>query len=266
MNKITKAYAVKTPRATVAFSGGIDSVLTAYYLQRNNVRLELIWTGLENQREENIAVEAAKHLGLRIHTDTYTIEEVEEALDTVITSIEDPHPVKTGIAYPFHWAASKTHRLGYTTMYSGNGADELFAGYMKYLDKYLGGDDPRDDIYNDISNSYKKNFHRDHKTCLDQEVRLLLPFTHPRLVEYGLSIPLNQKLPDNRQDPRKKILRELAKNLGLPDKLANRPKKAAQYSSGVNKALVKIAKKHGLRLREYTTEKYQRIKKKFSRA
>ena len=265
MNKITKAYAVKTPRATVAFSGGIDSVLTAYYLQRNNVRLELIWTGLENQREENIAVEAAKHLGLRIHTDTYTIEEVEEALDSVITSIEDPHPVKTGIAYPFHWAASKTHRLGYTTMYSGNGADELFAGYMKYLDKYLGGGDPRDDIYNDISKSYKKNFHRDHKTCLDQEVRLLLPFTHPRLVEYGLSIPLNQKLPDNRQDPRKKILRELAKNIGIQDKLANRPKKAAQYSSGVNKALVKIAKKHGLRLREYTTEKYQRIKKEFSR-
>ncbi|MCW4013508.1 MAG: asparagine synthase-related protein [Candidatus Bathyarchaeota archaeon] len=265
MNKTTKEYAVKTPRATVAFSGGIDSTLTAHYLQQNNVRLELIWTGLENQAEENIAREAADYLGLKIHTETYTIEDIEKTLETIITSIEEPDPVKTGIAYPFHWAASKSSRLGYTTMYSGNGADELFAGYMKYLDKYLSGGDPQDDIYRDIANSYLQNFHRDHKTCIDQEIRLLLPFTHPRLVEYGLTIPLDQKLPDNRDEPRKKILRELALQQGIPEKLALRPKKAAQYSSGVNKALVKIAKKHGLSLREYTTEKYLENKKMFSR-
>ena len=265
MNKTTKEYAVKTPRATVAFSGGIDSTLTAHYLQQNNVQLELIWTGLENQAEENIAKEAADHLGLKIHVETYTIDDVEEILNTIINSIEEPDPVKTGIAYPFHWAASKTHRLGYTTMYSGNGADELFAGYMKYLNKHLTGGDPTDDIYKDIANSYLQNFHRDHKTCIDQDIRLLLPFTHPRLLEYGLTIPLNQKLPDTRNEPRKKILRELAHSQGIPKKIAYRPKKAAQYSSGVNKALVKTAKKHGQNLREYTTEKYQKIKKEFSR-
>lgn len=265
MNKTTETYSIKRPKATVAFSGGIDSILTTYYLQQNNTQLELIWTGLENQREEKIAVEAADHLGLKIHTDTYTIDDVENTIDTIITSIEEPDPVKTGIAYPFHWASSKTSRLGYTTMYSGNGADELFAGYMKYLDKYLSGGNPTEDIYNDIVNSYRQNFHRDHKTCIDQDVRLLLPFTHPRLVEYGLTIPLNQKLPDNRDEPRKKILRELALSQGIPEKLANRPKKAAQYSSGANKALVKIAKKHGMNLREYTTKKYQKIRNDFSR-
>jgi len=265
MNKTINTYASKTPRATVAFSGGIDSTLIAHYLQQNNVRLELIWTGLENQREEQIAVEAAHQLGIKIHTETYTIEDVEKTLETIITSIEDPDPVKTGIAYPFHWAASKTHRLGYTTMYSGNGADELFAGYMKYLKKHLQGGDPRDDIYKDIINSYLQNFHRDHKTCIDQEIRLLLPFTHPRLVEYGQTIPLNQKLPDTREDPRKIILRKLALSQGIPEKIANRPKKAAQYSSGVNKALVKIAKKHGLTLRELTTQKYHKIKSMFNR-
>jgi len=265
MTRSTEEYTKKTPKATIAFSGGIDSLLIAHYLQKNNVKLELIWTGMEDQPEQSIAQEAADHLDLRLHIDTHTPEQLEETLDTIITSIEEPDPVKTGIAYPFHWTSKKTYELGYTTMYSGNGADELFAGYKRYHEKYLRGEDPSQDIYQDISNSYLQNFHRDTKTCLDQDTRLLLPFTHPHLIEYGLSIPMKQKLPDNRQEPRKKILRKLALNQGIPEKLANRPKKAAQYSSGVNKTLTKIAKKQGMRLRELTTERYQKICKEFSR-
>lgn len=261
MNKTSREYANKTPNATVAFSGGIDSLLTAYYLQLNNVKLELVWAGLENQSEQYIAQEAADQLGLTLHVDTHTLDEVEQTLNSIIASIEESDPVKTGIAYPFHWASSKTRELGYTTMYSGNGADELFGGYMKYLEKYLAGGDPTIDLYNDVVNSYQNNFHRDTKTCLDQEIRLLLSFTHPRLVDYALSIPINQKLPDNREEPRKKVLRELARKLGIPEKHSNRPKKAAQYSSGVNKTLIKIAKKGHQNLRELTNLRYSEWRK-----
>ena len=265
MKKTSREYAEKTPKATVAFSGGIDSLLTAYYLQGNGVKLELIWTGLENQQEQYIAQEAADCLGIKLYTDTHTEDEVAETLDTIIASIEEPDPVKTGIAYPFHWAATKSRELGYTAMYSGNGADEPFAGYKKYHEKYLNNGDPTDDIFDDVANSYLNNFHRDTKTCLDQDIKLLLPFTHPRLVDYALTIPVNQKLPDNRDEPRKKILRELAKTNGIPDRYSNRPKKAAQYSSGVNKVLVKLAKKNGMSLREFTNKKYSTWREEISR-
>ncbi len=265
MKRTSREYAEKTPRATVAFSGGIDSLLTAYYLQGNNVKLELIWTGLENQSEQFIAQEAADYLGLRLHIDTHTEDEVEKTLETILASIEEPDPVKTGIAYPFHWAAAKTRQLGYITMFSGNGADELFAGYMKYLEKYLKGEDPTEEIYDDVANSYLNNFHRDTKTCIDQDIRLLLPFTHPRLIDYALSIPVKEKLPDNREQPRKKILRELAKKRGIPEKFSNRPKKAAQYSSGVNKTLVKLAKKQGMNMREYTAKRFKEYREEISR-
>jgi asparagine synthase (glutamine-hydrolysing) len=260
-----KDYAIKTNKATVAFSGGIDSILIAYYLNQNDVELNLIWTGIEKQPEQEIAQNAADNLGIKLHIETFTHEHIEETLEYIIKSIEEPSPVNTGIAFPFHWASKKTRELGNTTMYSGNGADELFAGYMKYLKKYLDGKDPSQDLFQDVINSYHQNFQRDYKTCLDQNIRLLLPFTHPELVEYGLSIPISQKLPNNRTEPRKKILRNLAIDLGIPEKLANRPKKAAQYSSGVNKTLRKISKKQTIKLTELVEKKYQKIKQEYKK-
>jgi asparagine synthase (glutamine-hydrolysing) len=259
IKKTSQEYSTKRPKATVAFSGGIDSNLIAYYLSQNNAEIQLIWTGIENQSEQEIALRAADHLGLPIHLEEFTIEEVEETLNTIIQSIEEPNPLMTGIAYPFYWSSEKTNRLGYTTMYSGNGADELFGGYMNYLNNYLNGGDPSDEMYNDVVNSYLNNFNRDTKVCIDKGVHLLLPFTHPKLVEYALEIPITQKLPDNKDEPRKKILRKLAKTQGIPDELANRPKKAAQYSSGVNKALRKIAKKQGMTQRKLVESRFKKV-------
>ena len=258
-----KDFGKKTTRATLAFSGGIDSILTGYYLQRNGVNVQLIWTGLLDQSEAEIAQEAANHLQLDLIVDSHTGDETEADLESVIRSIEESDPVKTGIAYPFFWAAKRSYELGYTSMYSGNGADELFAGYRKYLDKFLQGEDPSEDMYQDIINGYLQNFHRDAKTCIDQNIRLLLPFTHPKILEFSLCIPIDQKLPDSIESPRKKILRELAKEQGIPDKLANRPKKAAQYSSGVNKTLLKIAKKRKVSLRELVRGKFLDIKSEY---
>lgn len=45
---------------------------------------------------------------------------------------------------------------------------------------------------------------------------------------------------DNKKDSlRKCILREIAADIGVPMEIVRRPKKAAQYGSGINKILVK---------------------------
>jgi asparagine synthase (glutamine-hydrolysing) len=47
---------------------------------------------------------------------------------------------------------------------------------------------------------------------------------------------------------RKYVLRRLAAQLSLPESVVDRPKKAVQYSSGVQKVLLKEAKRRGLSL------------------
>ena len=213
-------------------------------------QLELITTGMENRPELEIAREAADHLDLPIHIEVFSVEEIEEQLKDIIYSVEEPHPMKIGVAFPFHWASKRAHSLDHKTVYSGNGADEVFGGYRKYQTAYVAGEDAGAMMYKDTADSWINNFHRDTKTCTDQGTRLILPFTHPDIVEYGLGLPVHHKLTGTDNGLRKIILRKLAKKQGIPDKFSNRPKKAAQYSTGVNNALRKIAKRKGMKVRE----------------
>jgi len=58
---------------------------------------------------------------------------------------------------------------------------------------------------------------------------------------------------------RKKVLRRAAQNLGMPPFIANRPKRAIQYSTGVNKALRRLAREEGLSLQEYVKKVFRKV-------
>ena len=63
-------------------------------------------------------------------------------------------------------------------------------------------------------------------------------------------------------DPlRKIILRKLAKKLGLPRDVYERPKKAIQYSTGVSRNLKKVAKERSMSVNRFLNETFQRIMK-----
>ena len=48
----------------------------------------------------------------------------------------------------------------------------------------------------------------------------------------------------------KKILRSIALDLGIPKEFSNRKKKGSQYGSGFDKAILRLAKKNGFRLKK----------------
>src|SRR5207245_8645025 len=92
---------------------------------------------------------------------------------------------------------------------------------------------------------------------LTQETNLLsrlvsnsaAPSAYLPLVEYALKLPASLRVKlANGKVIRKYVLRRLAARLSLPDSVVDRPKKAVQYSSGVQKVLLKEAKRQGMSL------------------
>jgi asparagine synthase (glutamine-hydrolysing) len=136
---------------------------------------------------------------------------------------------------------------------AGQAADELFGGYHRYLHTYSerSASALRKELLNDVARCYEKNFQRDNQTCTFHNVELRLPFADLRVVNFALSLPLKLKIVSPNDLLRKRVLRKAAEDLGLPQFIANKAKKAVQYTTGVDKALRKLARRENLNLYEY---------------
>jgi asparagine synthase (glutamine-hydrolysing) len=239
--------------ATVAFSGGLDSSLIAFLAKKSKAHIELVHVSLENQPETEHAKTAAKELGLPIRIRLFKENDVERVLPEVLWLIEEPDPVKAGIGVPMYWAAQEAAEMKLKVMLAGQGADELFGGYKRYVDEYLrdGSEKARKQMFNDVVRLHETNIDRDSKICNSHGVELRLPFAAYEVARFALSLPTEHKIEPKHGGTRKLILRHVAKRLGLPRSIAEKPKKAVQYTTGVDKALKKLAKKNKSSLKEY---------------
>jgi asparagine synthase (glutamine-hydrolysing) len=237
----------------VAFSGGLDSSIIAFLAKKCRVNVHLIHVSLRNQPETEEARRAAGELKLPLQVYLFREEDVEKVVPKVVTLIEEPDPVKAAIGVPFYWTAEKTATTGLKVLLAGQGADELFGGYQRYVNDYLlhGGEEVRSSMFADVVKLHENNIERDKKICSFHNVELRLPFASYRIAKFAVSLPIELKFEKKADSLRKLVLRKVAENIGLPASIAEKPKKAMQYATGINDALKKIAKGQKMTLSEY---------------
>ena len=226
----------------VIFSGGVDSSYLALLLGEisNNIPLKvtLYAVGVEGSKDLEAAIKASKSLNLPLEICEVTEEMIREALPSVVRAISDDNLMKVGVGLTTYFATKMVARDGIKVAISGQGADELFGGYKRYLKSFV-EDTLNYELREDISNMYHVNLERDDACSMLNSVELRLPFLDKALVELVLNIPDNKKIVSMHDDMRKSFLRKLAFEDGLDYDIAYRPKKAAQYGTGIDKILRK---------------------------
>ena len=226
----------------VIFSGGLDSSYLALLLKEisENVplKIKLYAVGVEGSKDVEAAVYASKFLNMDLEICTLTEEMIREALPSVVNAIGDDNLMKVGVGLTTYFATKMAAKDNINVAISGQGADELFGGYKRYLESFV-NDTLNYDIREDISNMYHVNLERDDACAMLNSVEIRLPFLDKKLVELALNIPDNKKIVSMHDDMRKSILRKLAFEEGLDYEIAYRPKKAAQYGTGIDKVLRK---------------------------
>ena len=226
----------------VIFSGGLDSSYIALLLKEisENVplKIKLYAVGAEGSKDVEAAIYASKFLNLDLEICEVTEDKIREALPDVVKAIGDDKLMKVGVGLTTYFATEMVAHDGLKVAISGQGADELFGGYKRYLKSFVDGT-LNYDLRMDMSNMYHVNLERDDACSMLNSVELRLPFLDKALVELVLNIPDNKKIVSMHDDMRKSILRKLAFEEGLDYEIAYRPKKAAQYGTGIDKILRK---------------------------
>ena len=228
---IVTAVELRSDEGVVALSGGVDSSLVACLAGR-----ECVAVGLEHSHDLKQARRAAETLGLSCTCVTIAEDEIAAALPLVIAEIPRKDPVNTGIALTQYFITRWAGEHGYRRIITGQGADELFGGYSRYLESVT----LEADLERDFA-GLEEQARRDQAVAALHGTYLSMPYLDCRVVRAARAIPAAEKVRDGR---RKIPLRTVAERYISPD-LARYEKKAMQYGSGVWSTLRKLARKNG---------------------
>jgi asparagine synthase (glutamine-hydrolysing) len=176
----------------VAFSGGLDSSIIAFLCKKFCSNVTLIHVSLKNQSETEHAKAVAEELNLPIRICIYDKNDVSKTLPLVLCLVEEPDPIKASIGIPVFWAAKHAAKMSLPVMLAGQGSDELFAGYKRYVDSLVrwGAEKTRDMILRDTVGMYESNFERDFKICNFHGVELRIPFVTSQIIRFATDLPV----------------------------------------------------------------------------
>ena len=222
-------------KVAVAFSGGLDSSVVAKCAMRRS-RVVACTVFAEGALDSRRTEAAAKSLGVEILNRRINSDDLSAALAGMSLPFE-PTPMDKSLWCVYRWVATCASDAGAKVLLLGQLADELFGGYAKYAEalKASGEAAASSMMDEDLKSYFLRGRVRDFGACSGL-VLPALPFEAEELRKFASEIPLSFKI---RAGERKAVLRRAALLLGVPEEIASAPKKAAQYSSGVQKLIIR---------------------------
>lgn len=226
----------------VLLSGGLDSSVISAITQRfaakrieDNDESDAWWpklhsfsVGLEGSPDLAAAQKVADMIGTIHHPIIFTIQEGIDALREVIYHIETYDVTTIRASTPMYLMARQIKAMGIKMVLSGEGADELFGGYL-YFHKAPNAQEFHEELNRKVSKLHMFDCLRANKSMAAWGVEARVPFLDKEFVDVAMRINPEAKMcKDGKIE--KHILREGFEGY-LPDEVLWRQKE--QFSDGV---------------------------------
>lgn len=236
----------------VLISGGLDSSLVAAIASKYGKtrvesydkeeawwpRLHSFSVGLVESPDMRYARKVAKHVGTVHHEIVFTVQEGMDAIRDVIYHLETFDVTTIRAATPMYLMARKIKSMGIKMVLSGEGADEVFGGYL-YFHKAPDSKEFHEETVRKLSLLSKYDCLRANKSTAAWGLETRVPFLDKEFLDYAMSIDPQQKMCSGTKIE-KNILREAFKDL-LPKEILWRQKE--QFSDGVGYSWIDYLKK-----------------------
>lgn len=212
-------------------SGGLDSSIIAALARKHVKQLHTFSVGIEGSPDIEAARKVSKYLDTIHHEHIFTRKDILDNLPEIIYYLEsfDQDLVRSGIPCYF------TSRLAsdyVKVILTGEGADELFAGY-KYYKEVEKDDILHDELHRSVSTLHNLNLQRVDRLTMAHSVEARVPFLDLDFITAAQKIPSSLKLLRNtgKYPVEKWILRKAFEDV-LPGEIVWREKEQFDEGSG----------------------------------
>lgn len=209
-------------------SGGLDSSIITAIAAKFSTPLHSFAIGLEGSPDLAAARKVARHIGTVHHEFQYTIQEGIDALRNVIYHIETYDVTTVRASTPMFMIARYIKSLGIKMVLSGEGADEVFGGYL-YFHKAPNSEEFHNETVRKLSKLHQYDCLRANKSLASWGVEGRVPFLDKEFLDIAMRINPKDKMAGNGKIE-KYILRKAFEDY-LPEEIAWRQKE--QFSDGV---------------------------------
>ena len=226
----------------VLLSGGLDSSITSAVAKKFSAKriesgsqIDAWWpqlhsfaVGLKGAPDLAAAKKVADYIGTVHHEINYTIQEGLDAIRDVIYYIETYEVTTVRASTPMYLLARVIRSMGIKMVLSGEGADEVFGGYL-YFHKAPDAKAFHEETIRKLSKLYMYDCLRANKSLCAWGVEGRVPFLDKEFLDVAMRLnPAAKMCPGKTIE--KKILREAFADM-LPAEIAWRQKE--QFSDGV---------------------------------
>ncbi len=193
----------------VLLSGGLDSSLVAAIAARHAARrvedgertaawwprLHSFCIGLEGSPDLAAAQQVADHLGTVHHGFTFTIQEGLDALRDVIHHVETFDITTVRASTPMYLMARKIKAMGVKMVLSGEGADEVFGGYL-YFHRAPDAGELHAETVRKVLALHSYDCQRANKAMAAWGVEARVPFLDKGFLDVAMGLDPSSKMPD----------------------------------------------------------------------
>ena len=236
----------------VLLSGGLDSsiisaVAAKYAAKRIESgdtkeawwpRLHSFAVGLKGSPDLAAAQKVADHIGTVHHEVIFTIQEGLDALSDVIYHLETYDVTTVRASTPMYLLARVIKSMGVKMVLSGEGADEIFGGYL-YFHKAPNAQGFHEETVRKLNKLHLYDCLRANKSLAAWGIEGRVPFLDKEFMDVAMTLnPEDKMAKDGKME--KWILRKAFEDL-LPESIAWRQKE--QFSDGVGYSWIDTLKK-----------------------
>jgi asparagine synthase (glutamine-hydrolysing) len=221
----------------VSLSGGLDSSIVSLIASQDTPGLHSFVVGVEGGEDLEASRLMAKTLGTQHHEYIYNEQDMLDVLPGVVYYLESFDPALVRSAIP-NFMLAKMASDYVKVMLTGEGADELYAGYS-YLRRYDAPESLQKELMYITEALHNTNLQRGDRMSMAHGLEARVPFLDVDSVAMALSLPPEWKLQENGRQA-KSLLRRAFEGL-LPDEIVYRPKMKFSKGAGSSDILAERA-------------------------